>query len=125
LKAAPEKMTTTKVKVKQVKVKEDATNVQVICQSETKALEMDDLLKDPRWTGVFLPSLVHALYVSSKPFKHFKMKAPEFLQIIQKIFDLSYPEIDLALKSSDELVKKVRNIIHHNLSRNSLNKLES
>ena len=69
---------------------------------------MDDLLGDPRWAGVFLPSLAHALYISRKPFKHFKTKSPEFLEIAQEIFDLSYPEIDLILKSNDELVKKIR-----------------
>lgn len=76
-----------------------------------KMLEMDSLLRDSRWTEVFLPSLVHALYTSRKPFKDFKTKAPEFLKIVQKTFDLSYPEIDLTLKTNDEFVKKVRSII--------------
>jgi hypothetical protein len=56
-----------------------------------KAPKMDDLLGDPRWAGVFLPSLAHALYISRKPFKHFKTKSPEFLEIAQEIFDLSQP----------------------------------
>lgn len=94
----------TKTKAKQVKVKEEAD---VVRQAETKSPRMDDLLGDPRWTDVFLPSLVHALYISRKPFKQFKAKAPEFLMIVQKVFDLSYPEIDLTLKTNDELVRKV------------------
>ena len=112
-KAAPEKTTATKAKAKQAKVKEEGD---VIHQTEIKAPKMDNLLRDPRWTNVFLPSLAHALYVSRKPFKHFKTKAPEFLQVIQEIFNLSYPEIDLALRSKDELVQKVRamsHTIHH------------
>ena len=79
----------------------------------TKAPKMGDLLADPRWTSVFLPSLAHALYVSRNPFKHFKTKAPGFLEIVQKIFNLSYPEIDLVLKSNDELVNKVRSAFSH------------
>lgn len=74
-------------------------------------LEMDSLLRDSRWTEVFLPLLVHALYMSCKPFKDFKAKAPKFLKIVQKTFDLSYPEIDLTLKTNDEFVKKVHSII--------------
>ena len=71
---------------------------------------MDDLLWDPRWNNIFLPSLVHALYVSREPFKDFKLKAPEFLKVVQKIFNLSYPEVDLNLKATDELAKKVCSI---------------
>ncbi|KDR82214.1 hypothetical protein GALMADRAFT_135578 [Galerina marginata CBS 339.88] len=100
-KVAPEKTTITKAKAKQAEVKED----NVICRTTTKAPTMDNLLKDPRWTDAFLSSLAHALYISQKPFKHFKSKAPEFLQVVQEIFNLSYPEIELALRSNDELVK--------------------
>jgi hypothetical protein len=106
---APEKTITTKAKTKQVKVKEEGD----VGRTTKKAPVMDDLLKDPRWTNVFLPSLAHALYVSRKPFKHFKSKAPEFLQVVQKIFNLSYQEIDLALNSKDELVKTVRTMSHN------------
>ncbi|KAF8163816.1 hypothetical protein B0H34DRAFT_795465 [Crassisporium funariophilum] len=95
-KAAAEKTATIKAKAKAA---------EVICQTTKNALTMDDFLKDPRWTDAFLPSLAHALYISSKPFKHFKSKAPEFLQVVQEIFDLSYPEIELSLRSKDELVK--------------------
>jgi len=104
LKAAPEKMAVTKTKAKQVKVK---IEVDVDHQAETKSPRMDNLLGDPHWTDVFLPSPVHALYMSCKPFKQFKAKAPKFLKIVQKVFDLSYLEIDLTLKANDELVKKV------------------
>jgi hypothetical protein len=100
-KAAPAKTTTSKAKNTKVKKESKAIH-------QMRALKMDDLLGDPRWTGTFLPSLAHTLYISHKPFKDFKTKAPEFLEIVQKIFNLSYPEIDLVLKSNDELVKKVR-----------------
>jgi hypothetical protein len=111
---APEKITTTKAKAKQVKDK-DEVDVIVHQAESSKIFKMDDLLNDPRWTDIFLPSLTHALYVSRKPFKHFKAKAPEFLDIVQKIFDLSYPEIDLTLKTKDDLVKKVRSSMHQEL----------
>jgi len=94
-----------KAKAIQAKVEQEGNDIR---QMEAKAPKMDDLLSDPRWTGVFLPSLVHALYVSCKPFKHFKAKAPEFLKIVQQTFNLSYPVIDLTLKATDELTKKVR-----------------
>jgi 7-cyano-7-deazaguanine synthase in queuosine biosynthesis len=83
---------------------------------------MDDLLRDPRWTDVFLPSLAHALYISRKPFKHFKTKAPEFLQVVQEIFNLSYLEIDLHLRSKDELVQKVRAMCHNHMIHPTLTK---
>ena len=87
------------------KVKEEGD---VIHQMEMKAPKMDNLLRDPRWTDIFLPLLVHALYVSRKPFKYFKAKAPQFLKIVQQTFDLSYLEIDLTLNTTDEFVKKVQ-----------------
>lgn len=96
-----------KAKAMQAKVEQEGN---VIHQMEATAPKMDDLLRDPRWTDIFLPSLVHALYVSHKPFKHFKAKAPEFLKIVQQTFNLSYPEIDLTLKAADELTKKICNI---------------
>ena len=110
-KTAPEKTTATKVKAKQAKVKEEGNAIR---QTEIEAPKMDNLLRDSRWTDVFLPSLAHALYISRRPFKHFKTKAPEFLQVVQETFNLSYPEIDLALRSKDELVQKVRVMSWHN-----------
>jgi len=105
-KAAPVKTTTSKAKNTKVKKESEAIH-------HMKVPNMDDLLGDPWWTSTFLPSLAHALYILRKPFKNFKTKAPEFLEIVQKISNLSYPEIDLVLKSNDELVKKVCSTMSH------------
>jgi hypothetical protein len=110
LKTVPKNTTTTKAKpkAKQTEANEDAN---IVYQTVTRMPKMDDLLRDSRWTKSFLPSLFHALYVSRKPFKHFKAKGPEFLNTAQNVFNLSYPDIDLSLKATDELVKKVHSIL--------------
>jgi hypothetical protein len=63
--------------------------------------------QDPQWAAAFIPSLTQALYTSCKPFEDFKRDSTTFLDIIQEVFDTTFPHIEYTLQSSDALVREV------------------
>jgi hypothetical protein len=63
--------------------------------------------RDPQWAAAFIPSLTQALYTSRKPFEDFKRDSATFLEIIQEVFDTTFPHIGYTLQSSDALVREV------------------
>jgi hypothetical protein len=67
----------------------------------------DNLLDDYRWKRVFLPTLTHALYISCKPFVDWTIDSPTFLATVQNVFNLSFPNIDVALSAKDKLTDTV------------------
>lgn len=60
-----------------------------------------------KWKIMFLSTLTHTLYISERPFEHFRICSPEFLETTQKVFDLVFPEIVYQLSPNDAIVKMV------------------
>ena len=67
----------------------------------------DNLLDDYRWKCIFLPTLTHALYISCEPFVDWTIDSPAFLATVQNVFNLSFPNIDVALSAKDKLTDMV------------------
>jgi hypothetical protein len=67
----------------------------------------DNLLDDYHWKHIFLPTLTHALYISRKPFMDWTINSSAFLAIVQNVFNLSFPNIDVALSMKDKLTDTV------------------
>jgi hypothetical protein len=67
----------------------------------------DNLLDDYHWKCVFLPTLTHALYISHEPFMDWTIDSPAFLATVQNVFNLSFPNIDVALSVNDKLTDMV------------------
>jgi len=65
-------------------------------------------MKDKRWKSTFLPSLTHKLFIAAQAFVDFKADSQVFLQTVQEVFDVSYPNIEYRLEQSDKLVTTVR-----------------
>ena len=57
----------------------------------------NDLLNDHHWKRTFIPTLTHALYVSHEPFVDWSVESPAFLATVQKVFNLSFPNIQMSL----------------------------
>lgn len=81
------------------------------------------LIEGAKWRNEFLPTLYHALYVSESPFKHFRKESDEFLNTLQAVFDIVYPDISYKLSVRDALVTLVP--FQHNLSKLLLKALDS
>jgi len=63
-----------------------------------------EFLNDAQWTNAFFPMMYHALYISQEPFLDWTLESPTFLTAIQKVFDLSFSNVDSTLVSNDPLV---------------------
>ncbi|KAH9980445.1 hypothetical protein BJV74DRAFT_887849 [Russula compacta] len=90
-----------------------ATKLQHMTRKEDPKADMDlgvdhptaaKFLHDPHWANVFIPTITHALYISQEPCLNFASESPMFLTTVQKIFNLSFPNVDLVLASDDPLV---------------------
>jgi len=62
------------------------------------------LIEDIRWTDTFLPSLTHKLFMVHQAFHDFQVDSNAFLQIVQEVFEIAYPNIEYTLKRTDSLV---------------------
>jgi hypothetical protein len=75
--------------------------------SEITGHVTDNLLNDYRWKHIFLPTLTHAFYISREPFENWTIDSPAFLATLQNVFNLSFPNIDVALSAKDKLTNTV------------------
>ena len=64
-----------------------------------------------KWKITFLSTLTHTLYISERPFDHFRICSSEFLETVQTVFDLVFPEIVYQLSVNDAVVKMVISIV--------------
>ncbi|KJA18015.1 hypothetical protein HYPSUDRAFT_145626, partial [Hypholoma sublateritium FD-334 SS-4] len=64
---------------------------------------INQILNDTRWRRVFLPTLAHAFYISREPFVDWLRGSPTFLVTVQHIFDLSFPNVYLALSQNNKI----------------------
>ncbi|KAH9956941.1 hypothetical protein BJV74DRAFT_891454 [Russula compacta] len=105
-----------------------ATKLQHTTQKEDPKADMDlgmdhptaaKFLHDLCWVNVFILTITHALYISWEPFLNFASESPMFLTTVQKIFNLSFPNVDLVLASDDPLVVTVW-IFHHIFQKSKL-----
>jgi len=64
-------------------------------------------LKDGHWANVFMLIITHALYILQEPFIDFTSESPIFLVTMQRIFDLSFLNVDFELASNDPIIKAV------------------
>lgn len=69
-------------------------------------------IRDPRWPNVFIPTITHALYISREPFLDFASESAEFLATVQKVFNLSFPNVNITLAANDPLVTTVNFLCH-------------
>jgi hypothetical protein len=69
-------------------------------------------LKDGRWAKVLMLTITHALYILWEPFLDFLSESPVFLKTMQKVFNLSFPNVDFKLASNDPIIKVVWTLSH-------------
>ena len=69
---------------------------------------MTTFMEDIRWTNTFLPSLTHKLFIAHQAFRDFQVDSKAFLQTVQEVFDIAYPNVKYTLKRMDSLVTTVR-----------------
>jgi hypothetical protein len=70
----------------------------------------DQFLKDRRWARVFIPTLMHAFYISRESFTAFTLDSQDFLETVQNVFNISFPNVDFALSPNDEVTITVRKL---------------
>ncbi|KAF8167104.1 hypothetical protein B0H34DRAFT_791875 [Crassisporium funariophilum] len=107
LKSQPQKS-----KIAAKKTSSEATQVAVPMKKlfQDRDIDLDtNWTSDRSWVKIFLPSLMHALYVSPEPFKNFRPKADEFHDTIQTVFDLSFPNVEYEVKEDDTLKSEAYN----------------
>ena len=63
----------------------------------------NQFLKDRRWARVFIPTLMHAFYISRGSFTAFTLDSPDFIDTVQNAFNISFPNVDFALSPNDEV----------------------
>jgi len=80
--------------------------------NETSRSGSAEFLKDARWKEVFIPTITHALYVSREPFLHWASESPQFLVTVQRVFDVSFPNVQYVLSSNDAVTQTVRLFPH-------------
>ena len=78
-----------------------------MAKSKPAAVIADNLLDDHRWKRIFIPTLTHALYISREPFVDWSINSPAFLATMQKVFNLSFPNIDVNLSVNDKITNTV------------------
>jgi hypothetical protein len=59
------------------------------------------------WAKKFIPSITHALFVSLRPFRDYKMSSPVFIATLQVVFSAVYPDINHKITSSDVIAVTV------------------
>ncbi|RXW16237.1 hypothetical protein EST38_g9617 [Candolleomyces aberdarensis] len=65
-----------------------------------------------KWKAVFLPSLYHTFFLSMEIFDAFRSSSPEFLETVQELIDLIYPESRYVLaEAGDPIVLTAYNRI--------------
>lgn len=64
-------------------------------------------LKDRCWAGVFIPTLMHAFYTSCESFTEFTLDSLKLIETVQNSFNISFPNVDFALSSNNEVAKTV------------------
>ena len=78
-----------------------------MAKSKPAAVIADNLLDDHRWKHTFIPTLTHALYISREPFVDWSIDSPAFLATVQKVSNLSFPNIDVNLSVNDKITNTV------------------
>ncbi|PPQ88864.1 hypothetical protein CVT25_009052 [Psilocybe cyanescens] len=62
---------------------------------------LQEFLTDARWKDLFIPSITHALYVSREPFPDWTTDSKTFLATVQKVFNVSFPNVTYTLSAGD------------------------
>jgi hypothetical protein len=83
--------------------------VEVVEARLDRAAQVEKFMRDINWIRHFLPTLTQELYTSSNPFAHFMKQSPQFLQIVQAIFNLAFPTVTFVLRPTDKIVTEVCN----------------
>ncbi|KAJ2915195.1 hypothetical protein MD484_g5207, partial [Candolleomyces efflorescens] len=62
----------------------------------------DFATRDGRWRMKFLPALYNLLYVSANPFSGFMLASTEFVAMVQKLINITYPEVTYTAHHKEE-----------------------
>ncbi|KAI9457286.1 hypothetical protein F5148DRAFT_1322536 [Russula earlei] len=69
-----------------------------------------EFIHDIRWANILLPTIMHYLYILWELFIHFSSDSPTFLVTVQDAFNISFPNVDIILRSDDPLVTMVQTL---------------
>ncbi|KAF8809248.1 hypothetical protein BYT27DRAFT_7007716, partial [Phlegmacium glaucopus] len=61
-------------------------------------------MNDTRWVESFLPTLTHMLFISPHAFQDFRSESLAFVETVQDVFDVTYPNIEYTFKRKDAFV---------------------
>ena len=64
-------------------------------------------VKDNRWAKVFIPTLTHAFYTTREPFLDWVPESEVFIATVQRIFDLSVPNVVYTILVGNRIVLTV------------------
>lgn len=64
-------------------------------------------LDDSRWARIFLPTITHALYISRNPFVDWTSDSETYLATVQRVFNLTFPNVMVMLSLGDDVVDTV------------------
>lgn len=82
------------------RTKDSAGNVAILAQPVAQAQEL--LSERPEWKHSFIPSLTHALFISTEPFTHMRRECKEFRQLVGGVWALVFPFTDMDSVGDDE-----------------------
>lgn len=65
-------------------------------------------VKDNRWARIFVPTITHMFYMTREPFVDWSPESATFLETVQHIFNLSFPNVIYTVSAHDQVMKTVR-----------------
>lgn len=75
--------------------------------SAVLSLSGTTFLHDFEWKNSFLPSFTHSFFVSQEPLNHFKRSSKEILSLVQKAFDVAFPQVRYEVTEKDVILRTV------------------
>ena len=61
-------------------------------------------VKDSRWAKVFIPTITHELYTTREPFLDWTPESEIFIATVQRVFNLSFPNVTYTISAGDCIV---------------------
>ena len=75
--------------------------------TETNSVPGALFVKDDRWARTFIPTITHAFYMTHDPFLDWSPESAVFLAMVQRVFNLSFPNVIYTVFARDRVAVTV------------------
>jgi hypothetical protein len=76
-------------------------------RTETDSAPGALFVKDNRWARTFVPTISHAFYMTREPFLDWSPESAVFLATVQRVFNMSFPNVVYTVSARDQVVMTV------------------